>query len=160
MYSISVRPSSSTASDAHSAITIEKLQADLHSRDHEIDALKKKFFENKNEQTDETNPEVIQLRAKLEQAERLVDEYRAQLHTEALKTSANNSKNHLSELELERTRTRLQRRIEELEPLPALLKQVELKNDKLQQHIQDLEKRSNERITPSSYENDTQVLQR
>ncbi|CAF0786144.1 unnamed protein product [Adineta ricciae] len=169
MYSTPVRPSSSTASDAHNAITIEKLQADLRSRDHEIDALKQKFYENKNEQTDEINPEVIQLRAKLEQAERLVDEYRAQLHTETLKTSANNSKNHLSELELERTRARLQRRIEELEPLPALLKQVELKNDKLQQHIQDLEKRSNERITPSndrlisthsSYETDTQALQR
>ena len=124
------------------AITVERLQAELYDRDHQINELKRKLYENKNEQTDDTNSEVIQLRTKLEQAERLANEYKAQLHTETLKSSANNSKNHLSEIELERIRARLQKRIEELEPLPELLKQVELKNEKLQKHINELEKRS------------------
>ncbi|UJR22841.1 hypothetical protein I4U23_025871 [Adineta vaga] len=152
------------------AITIETLQADLNDRDHQIGVLNRKLYENKNEQTDnETNSEVLQLRARLEQAERLANDYKAQLHTEVLKTSANNSKNHLSELELERTRARLQKRIEELEPLPELLKQIELKNGKLQKRVHELEKPSDGQITSFnnrtkddrfSFDGDTRTLQR
>jgi chromosome segregation ATPase len=113
-------------------ITNERLQAELNDRDHQINELKKKLYDSKTNQTDELNSEIIFLRTKLEQAEHLANEYKAQLHTQTLKTSANNSRNHLSEIELEKIRVRLQKRIEELEPLPELLKQAELKNEKLQ----------------------------
>lgn len=95
---------------------------------------------NRTDQTDDTNLELIHLRAQLERAEQSANEYKAQLHTQTLKTSASNSRNHLSEIELEKIRVRLQKRIEELEPLPELLKQVESKNDKLQKQINDLQK--------------------
>jgi len=113
-------------------ISNERLQAELNDRDHQINELKKKLYDSKTNQTDELNSEIIFLRTKLEQAEHLANEYKAQLHTQTLKTSANNSRNHLSEIELEKIRVRLQKRIEELEPLPELLKQAELKNEKLQ----------------------------
>ncbi|CAF1536200.1 unnamed protein product [Adineta steineri] len=151
------------------AITVEKLQAELYNRDHQINELKQKLGDNKSEQTDDPNSEILQLRAKLQQAELVISEYKAQLHTETLKTSANNSKNHLSEIELERIRARLQKRIEELEPLPDLLKQVESKNEKLQKHIHELEKRfSGQSMTSidrskdnhSSFNDDTRTLQR
>jgi len=116
-------------------ISNERLQAELNDRDHQINELKKKLYDSKTNQTDELNSEIIFLRTKLEQAEHLANEYKAQLHTQTLKTSANNSRNHLSEIELEKIRVRLQKRIEELEPLPELLKQAELKNEKLQKRL-------------------------
>jgi len=157
MLSTPSSPSKLNLLNKNKAITVERLQAELYDRDHEITELKRKLYENKNEQTDDSNSEIIQLRTKLEQAERLAHEYKAQLHTQTLKTSANNSKNHLSEIELERIRARLQKRIEELEPLPELLKQVELKNEKLQKHINELEKRSSEQ---STYGNQTYSFDR
>lgn len=138
MISTPARSSPSPPASRKKAISVEKLHAQLVDRDHQIDALRKKLYESKGEQTDDTSSEVVHLRARLEQAERLANEYKAQLQTEALKTSANNSKNHLSELELERTRVRLQKRIEELEPLPELLKQMEMKNEKLQRQLLDV----------------------
>jgi chromosome segregation ATPase len=139
------------------AITIERLQAELDDRDHQLNELKKKLYDNKNEQTDEINSEILFLRTKLEQAEHLANEYKAQLHTETLKTSANNSRNHLSEIELEKVRTRLQKRIEELEPLPELLKQAELENEKLRKQNNELQKRLSEQ---STFETQTHLIDR
>lgn len=129
------------------ALTIERLQAELDNRDDEISQLRKRVHENKNNPTDDTNMELVHLRTQLERAEQLANEYKAQLHTQTLKTSANNSRNHLSEIELEKIRTRLQKRIEELEPLPELLKQAEAKNEKLQKQINELHKRSSDQST-------------
>ena len=110
-------------------------------------ATVERLHEKKTEPIDDANSETVPLRAQLEQAERLANEYKAQLHTQTLKTSANNSRNHLSEIELEKVRARLQKRIEELEPLPELLKEVELKNEKLQKQNNDLQKRLAEQST-------------
>ena len=123
------------------ATTIDRLQAELNDRDYQILELKKRLSDSQNEPIDGTNSEIIRLRAQLEQVEQLANEYKAQLHTQTLKTSANNSRNHLSEIELEKIRARLQKRIEELEPLPELLKQAEIKNEKLQKQNNDLQKR-------------------
>ena len=97
--------------------------------------------------TEDPNSEVGRLKAKLEQAERLANDYKTQLHTETLKSSANNSRSHLSQVDFEEKRARLQKRFEELEPLPELLKEAENKNDKLQKTIHELEKRL---LEPSS----------
>jgi chromosome segregation ATPase len=123
------------------ATAVERFQAELNDRDYQIIELKKRLCDNQNQPIDGTNSEIIHLRAQLEQAEKLANEYKAQLHTQTLKTSANNSRNHLSEIELEKIRARLQKRIEELEPLPELLKQAESKNDKLQKQNNELQKR-------------------
>ncbi|CAF0778111.1 unnamed protein product [Adineta ricciae] len=117
------------------ANTIEKLQAELNDRDRHIVELEKKMYGNKNEQLVDANTEIIRLRTKLEHTERLVAEYKEQLHNQALKTSINNNKSHLSEIELDKLRYRLQKRIEELEPLPELLRQAELKNQDLQARL-------------------------
>jgi len=122
-------------------ITIEKLQAQLNDRDHLIDDLERKLYGDKKEHIIDADSEIIRLRKKLEHAERLVGEYKEQLNTQTLKTSVNNSKNHLSEIELEKLRIRLQQRIEELEPLPELLRQAEMKNHELQTGILEQEKR-------------------
>jgi len=135
LYSTPSSSSSVNVTTKTKAITIEQLQAELNDRDHQINELKKKLYDNKNKPIDDTDSEIISLRTKLEQAERLANEYKAQLHTQTLKTSASNSRNHLSEVELEKIRARLQKRIEELEPLPELLKQAEIKNDKLQKRL-------------------------
>ena len=129
-------------------ITIEKLQAQLDDRDRQLDELERKLYGNKNEQIDDTNTEIIRLRTKLEHSERLVAEYKEQLHTQTLKASVHNSKNQLSEIELEKLRIRLQKRIEELEPLPELLRQAEMKNQELQTRILEQEKRL---VEQSSY---------
>ncbi|CAF3790687.1 unnamed protein product [Rotaria sordida] len=121
-------------------ITIEKLQAQLNDRDRHIDELERKLYGNKNEQIVDANSEIIRLRTKLEHAERLVAEYKEQLHTQTLKTSIDNSKNHLSEIELEKMRVRLQKRLEELEPLPELLREAEMKNQELETRILEQEK--------------------
>jgi uncharacterized protein (DUF2267 family) len=125
-------PTCSSPVNLSRAATIERLQAELNDRDHQINELKKRLYD---QPIDGTNSEIIHLRTQLEQAEQLANEYKAQLHTQTLKTSANNSRNHLSEIELEKIRARLQKRIEELEPLPELLKQAELKNEKLQKRL-------------------------
>ena len=117
------------------ANTIEKLQAELNDRDRHIIELEKKMHGNKNEQLVDANTEIVRLRTKLEHTERLVAEYKEQLHNQTLKTSINNSKSHLSEIELDKLRYRLQKRIEELEPLPELLRQAELKNQDLQARL-------------------------
>ncbi len=122
-------------------VTIEKLQAQLNDRDRQIDELERKLYGEKNEQILDADAEIIRLRKKLEHAERLVSEYKEQLHNQTLKTSVHNSKNHISEMELEKMRIRLQKRIEELEPLPELLRQAEMKNQELQTRILDQEKR-------------------
>jgi chromosome segregation ATPase len=122
-------------------ITIEKLQAQLNDRDHLIDDLERKLYGDKKEHIIDADSEIIRLRKKLEHAERLVGEYKEQLNTQTLKTSVNNSKNHLSEIELEKLRIRLQQRIEELEPLPELLRQAEMKNHEIQTCILEQEKR-------------------
>jgi DNA repair exonuclease SbcCD ATPase subunit len=98
------------------------------------------LYGNKNEPITDTNAEIIRLRTKVEHAERLVAEYKEQLHNQTLKTSINNSKTHLSEIELEKLRVRLQKRIEELEPLPELLRKTEMKNQDLQARILEQEK--------------------
>ncbi|CAF0722614.1 unnamed protein product [Rotaria sp. Silwood1] len=121
-------------------MTIEKLQTQLNDRDRQIDELERKLYDNKNEQIVDTNSEIIRLRTKLEHAERLVAEYKEQLHTQTLKTSIDNSKTHLSEIELEKMRVRLQKRLEELEPLPELLRQAEMKNQELETRILEQEK--------------------
>ena len=59
----------------------------------------------------------------------------------ASQTLDNPSQNHLSELDLAEKRSRLQKQIETLEPLPELLKQAEVKNERLQERIDHLEKR-------------------
>lgn len=128
-------------------LTIEKLQAQLNDRDEQINSLERIIYGDKNEPTLDPESEVIRLRVKLDHAERLVKEYKEQLRTQTLQTSVNNSKNHLSEIELEKMRIRLQKRIEELEPLPELLRQAEMKNHELQTHIIDLERRLSEQGT-------------
>ncbi|CAF1282728.1 unnamed protein product [Adineta steineri] len=125
-------------------ITIDKLQTQLFERDREIIELEKKLYTNKNEQIVDANSEIIRLRTKLEHAEHLVSEYKEQLHNHTLKTSINNSKTHLSEIELDKLRIRLQKRIEELEPLPELLRQAEMKNQDLQTRLHEQEKRFTE----------------
>ena len=122
-------------------MTTERLPIELHGRDHLIDEMKRNTPDQKTEFNDDPNSELTRLRLKLEQAERLVNEYKTQLHTETLKTSANNSRNHLSQIDFDEKRARLQKRFEELEPLPELLKQAEDKNEKLQRTIRELEKR-------------------
>ncbi|CAF1186391.1 unnamed protein product [Rotaria sordida] len=143
-YSISSCSSSSNITNKPKAITIERLQNELNDRDHEINQLKRKLHDNNNtttnEQKDDTNSEILRLKTKLEETEQLVNEYRAQLQTQTFKASANHSKNHLSEIELEKIRNRLQKRIEELEPLPELLKQAEVEREKLQKDIDELRK--------------------
>ena len=83
--------------------------------------------------------ELEQWKTRAEQAERTVNEYKADLHTETLKSSANNSRNHLSQLDLEEKRSRLQKRIDDLEGLPKLLKKEETKNEELAKRIGELE---------------------
>ncbi len=122
-------------------VTIEKLQSELNNRDRHIDELERKLCGVKSEEILDADSEIIRLRKKLDHAERLVGEYKEQLHTQSLKTSVNNSKNHLSEIELEKMRIRLQKRIEELEPLPELLRQAEMKNQELQTRLLEQEKR-------------------
>ncbi|UJR26108.1 hypothetical protein I4U23_007454 [Adineta vaga] len=117
------------------AITVEKLQAQLIDRDRQIVELEKKLCGNKNEQIVDANTEIIRLRTKLEHSEHLIAEYKEQLHNQTLKTSIHNSKSHLSEIELDKLRFRLQKRIEELEPLPELLRQAELRNQDLQTRL-------------------------
>jgi chromosome segregation ATPase len=138
MFPLSTPPSVVTKSKG---VTIEKLQAQLNDRDRQIDELERKLYGEKAEQILDADAEIIRLRKKLENAERLVSEYKEQLHNQTLKTSVNNSKSHISELELEKMRIRLQKRIEELEPLPELLRQAEMKNQELQTRIIDQEKR-------------------
>lgn len=111
--------------------------------------MKKKLYENKREPSDAINSEILFLRTKLEQAEHVANEYKAQLHTQTLKTSATSSRSHLSEIELEKIRTRLHKRIEELEPIPDLLKKEEQKNERLQQENNELRKRLNEQSNTS-----------
>ena len=122
-------------------LTIEKLQVQLEDRDRHIDELERKLYGEKTEQLVDADTEIQRLRKKLEHSERLVTEYKEQLHAQTLKNSVNNSKSHLSELELEKMRTRLQQRIEELEPLPELLRQAEMKNQDLQTRLLEQEKR-------------------
>ena len=122
-------------------LTVEKLQAQLEDRDRHIDDLERKLYGEKSEQLADADTEIQRLKKKLEHTERLVTEYKEQLHAQTLKNSVNNSKSHLSELELEKMRTRLQQRIEELEPLPEFLRQAEMKNQDLQTRILEQEKR-------------------
>jgi chromosome segregation ATPase len=122
-------------------LTIEKLQVQLEDRDRQIDELERKLYGDLNEPILDTDSEIIRLRKKLEHTERLVNEYKEQLHNQTLKTSVNNSKNHISEIELEKMRIRLQKRIEELEPLPELLRQAEMKNHELQTSILEQDRR-------------------
>ncbi|CAF4012931.1 unnamed protein product [Rotaria sp. Silwood2] len=150
-------PSNSTTKTK--AITIERLQTELNDRDHQINELKRKLCNdnNNNEQQDDTNSEIQSLKTKLEQTEQLVNDYRARLQTQTFKASANHSKNHLSEVELEKVRGRLQKRIEELEPLPELLKQAEIEKEKLQKDIDELRKRLPRQ---SNFLNQTQLTDR
>ena len=122
-------------------MSLEKLHIQLEERDQIIEELERKLYANPNQQLVDANDEIIRLRTKLEHAERLVNEYKEQLHVQTLKTSVNNSKTHVSEMELDKTRIRLQNRIEELEPLPEFLRQAELKNQELQTRLLDQEKR-------------------
>jgi uncharacterized protein (DUF342 family) len=122
-------------------MTMEKLQSLLNDRDQQIDELGRKLYGDKSEFIDDTNSEIIRLRTKLEHAERLVGEYKEQLHNQTLRASVDNSKTHISEIELEKMRIRLQKRIEELEPLPELLRQAEMKNQELQTCILEQDKR-------------------
>ena len=87
----------------------------------------------------DTSGEIQHWKTRAEEAERLVAECKAQLNTETLKSSANNSRHHLSQLDLEEKRTRLQKRIDDLENLPELLKKEEMKNENLQKKIRELE---------------------
>ena len=141
MFPISSRCSLPNVVTKTKGMTIEKLQEQLNDRDHKIDELEKTIGVSRNEQIVDTNLEVTRLRTRLDHAERLVAEYKEQLYTQTLKTSADNSKAHLSEIELEKMRIRLQKRIEELEPLPELLRQTEMKNQELQTRILEQEKR-------------------
>ena len=134
MFPVAACSCSSTASAKNKDRLIEKLETQL-------DDVQRKFYGKPNEHCVDTNVELARLRTKLEHAERANVEYREQLHAQTLKASMNNSKTHASELELEKLRTRLQRRIEELEPLPELLRQVELKNQELQTRLLEQEKR-------------------
>ncbi|CAF3199092.1 unnamed protein product [Rotaria socialis] len=134
-------PSPSRVTTKSKAITIERLQAELNDRDDLINELKTKLDDNSDSGTGDLKLENIRLKEKLEQTEQLLNECRAQLHTRTLQASAHNSKNHLSEVELEKVRSRLQKRIEELDPLPELLKQAEVEKEKLQQDIDELRKR-------------------
>ncbi|CAF4308220.1 unnamed protein product [Rotaria sp. Silwood2] len=142
MFPITSCSSAPTVVAKTKGVTIEKLQAQLNDRDRQIDELERKLYNNNNnEQIVDTNSEIIRLRTKLEHAERLIAEYKEQLHTQSLKTSIDNSKTHLSEIELEKMRVRLQKRLEELEPLPELLRQAEMKNQALETRILEQEKR-------------------
>lgn len=125
-------------------MTIEKLQLELEHRDRLIEQLERQLYASPNERLVDANTELTKLRTKLEHAERLVNEYKEQLHVQSLKTSVNNSKTHHSEIEFEKIRIRLQKRLEELEPLPELLRQAELKNSDLQSRLLDQEKRISE----------------
>lgn len=109
------------------------MQADLANRDEEIRRLKTQMANG------DTSGEIERWKTRAEEAERLVDECKAQLHTETLKSSANNSRHHLSQLDLEEKRTRLQNRLDDLKNLPELLKQEEMKNEHLQKKIRELE---------------------
>ena len=118
------------------------MQTELDDRDRPIRQLQKTIDDNsKLNSIDNTNEQIIDLKSKLEQAERLANEYKAQLNSELLKNSAHNSRNHLSQIDYEEKRARLQKRLEELEPLPELLKQSEQKQERLQKLVRDLEKR-------------------
>ena len=128
-------------------LTVEKLQAQLTARDRQIDELERKLYGEKTEQLIGADSEITRLRKKLEHAERLVTEYKEQLQTQTLKSSINNSKTHLSEIELDKMRIRLQKRIEELEPLPELLRQAEMKNQELQTCLIEQDKRLAEQAT-------------
>lgn len=135
--------SSSTSSNVvpkTKGMTIERLYAELEDRDRQIDELERKLYASPNELLADANSEIVRLRTKLEHAERLVAEYKEQLHQQTLKTSLDNSKTHLSEVELEKMRIRLQKRIEELEPLPELLRQAEMKNQELETRLIEQEK--------------------
>lgn len=125
-------------------LTVEKLQLQLNERDRQIENLERQLYGEKTSELLDADTEIIRLRKKLEHTERLVNEYKEQLHTQTLKTSVNNSKNQLSEIELEKMRIRLQKRIEELEPLPELLREAEMKNHELQTCILEHEKRLTE----------------
>lgn len=139
--SIPTSPSSSNIANKTKAITVERLQSELDDRDNEIYDLRTKLHDKSTEEIDSLKAENILLKAKLEQTEHLLSDCRAQLHTQTLHVSATNSKNHLSEIELEKVRSRLLKRIEELDPLPELLKQAEAEKEKLQTDIDELRKR-------------------
>ena len=141
MFPMSYSPSRPSSVAKTKGLTIEKLQAQLEDRDQHIADLEQKLYGDSNEKIVDAGSEIVRLRTKLEHAERLVIEYKEQLHSQSLKTSVNNSKSHISEIELEKMRTRLQKRIEELEPLPELLRQAEMKNQELQTRLLEQEKR-------------------
>lgn len=122
-------------------LTYEKLQAELIDRDRQIDELERQLYGNPNEVLAEAHSEIARLRTKLEHAERIVSEYKDQLHTHTLKTSVDNSKIHVSEIEFEKMRVRLQKRLEELEPLPEYLRQAEMRNQELETRFLEQEKR-------------------
>ena len=141
MFPRSFSPSPPASVAKTKGLTIEKLQTQLEDRDQHIAELEQKLYGNSSEKLVDAGSEIVRLRAKLEHAERLVIEYKEQLNSQTLKTSVNNSKSHISEIELEKMRTRLQKRIEELEPLPELLRQAEMKNQELQTRLLEQEKR-------------------
>ena len=141
MFPMSFSPTPPAVVPKGKGVTIEKLQMQLEARDQQIDELERKLFGNPNEQLVDANTEIVRLRTKLEHAERLVAEYKEQLHAQTLKSSVNNSKTHLSEIELDKMRIRLQKRIEELEPLPELLRQAEIRNQDLQNQLLEKDKR-------------------
>ena len=72
MFPMSFSPTPPTVVPKAKGVTIEKLQAQLEARDHQIEELERKLFGNPNEQLVDANTEIVRLRAKLEHAERLV----------------------------------------------------------------------------------------
>ncbi|CAF1360367.1 unnamed protein product [Rotaria magnacalcarata] len=122
-------------------LTVEKLQAQLMDRDRQIEELEREIYADPNELLVDAQSEIVRLRTKLEHAERLVGEYKEQLHTQTLKASVDNSKTHLSEIDFEKMRVRLQKRLEELEPLPEYLRQAEMKNQELETRLLEQDRR-------------------
>ncbi|CAF3178052.1 unnamed protein product [Rotaria socialis] len=122
-------------------LTVEKLQAQLMDRDRQIEELERQIYADPNEVLVDAQSEIVRLRTKLEHAERLVGEYKEQLHTQTLKASVDNSKTHLSEIDFEKMRVRLQKRLEELEPLPEYLRQAEMKNQELETRLLEQDRR-------------------
>ncbi|CAF0915991.1 unnamed protein product [Didymodactylos carnosus] len=134
-------------------INTEKLQTQLNEKDEYIEKLEKQLIDLKSggkvhEKLINAETEITRLQTKLEHSERLMKDYKEQLNTSTSKIERNNlTKNHLSEMELEKRRVILQKRIEELEPLPELLRQAEFKNQELQTKLIECEKRINEQTS-------------
>ncbi|XP_052789752.1 outer dense fiber protein 2-like isoform X4 [Mya arenaria] len=128
--------------DHNSKVQIEELTSKLHSRASEASGLSLEnerlksaitTIETKFAQADE---ELMQLRSNLKHYENLVDEYKTQVLYARLKKKQPSTYTQV--------KSQLQDRLQELQPLPEMLKNTELKLHESEEQLRSSERRSSE----------------